>query len=63
MSATTGLPRIFTVAEVAEYLGCDPSTVYRAIGRTELRSIRVGQRKGLRVTEDALRAYLEGGAA
>lgn len=63
---TAGLPQIFTVEDVAEYLGCDRSTVYRLVDADELRSIRVGvgrKRPGIRITEDALRTYLAGGAA
>lgn len=60
---STELPKIFTVAEAAEYLRCDNSSVYRMINGGRLRSIRVGRKKGLRITEDALRAYLEGSAA
>ncbi len=60
-----GLPRIFTVEEVAEHLGCHRSTVHRMIAAGEIRSIRVGigKRARHRVTEDALRSYLEGSAA
>jgi excisionase family DNA binding protein len=62
----TELPKVFTVAEVADQLGCGDSTVYRMIDAGTLRAIRIGsgtKRPGLRITEDALRAYLEGRAA
>lgn len=56
------LPRIYTAAEVAEVLGCDTSTVYRMLddGRIAYFTVGVGTRRRgcVRVTEDALRAYM-----
>lgn len=60
---TTGLPQIFTVSEVAEYLGCAASTVYRLVDDKALHAVRVGRKRSIRITEDALRDYLAGGAA
>ncbi len=63
---SSDLPKIFTVAEIAAYLSCDGSTVYRLIDAGSLRAVRVGvgrKRPGIRITEDALRSYLEGRAA
>lgn len=62
---SAAIPKVFTIAEVAELLGCHPSTVTRMIANRSIRSIRVGvgQRAGHRITEDALRDYLEGSAA
>lgn len=60
------IPKVFTIAEVAEILGCHPSSVARMVEAGSIRSIRVGtgpKRPGIRITEDALRAYLEGRAA
>lgn len=52
------LPRLYTVAQVAEYLDCDTSTVYRAIGDGRLRSACIGAKGTRRVTEPALLEFL-----
>lgn len=59
--STTGLPRIYTVPELAEYFGCDESTVYRRIRSGELRAFTIGRKKGIRVREDAVLEYTAAG--
>ena len=51
-------PAVLRVAEVAEVLRCDPSTVYAMVRRDELPSIRVG--RNLRFSRDQLARFLEG---
>lgn len=52
---------LLTIAEVADRMRCSRRTVYRIIGRGELRTLRVGSR--LRVVEIELRDYLTRGTA
>ena len=47
------------VKEVAARLGCSLSTAYQLIDSGRLLSHQVGMRKGIRVSEEDLRAYLE----
>lgn len=47
------------VKEVAARLGCSLSTAYQLIDSGRLPSHHVGMRKGIRVSEDDLHAYLE----
>ena len=57
-----GLPRILTIAEVSSYLRVSTPTVYSIIYSGDLHGFsftgRDG-RKGVRVTEDDLKAFLE----
>lgn len=50
-----GLP----ISDVAEILHVAPKTVYRLIGRGELRAVHVG--RAVRVLKSDLVAYLRGG--
>ena len=46
------------VAEIAEQLGVDPSTVYRAVKSGDLVAYRIGTGRGtVRVTPDAFAEY------
>ncbi len=49
--------RLYTVPQVVEMLACSRSWVYQMIGEGKLKAIRIGEKKGLRVTEKSLRAY------
>ena len=50
------LAQCYTVAEVANYLGCSPSTVWRRIAESRLKAMRDGRL--VRVTAEDLQAYL-----
>ncbi len=50
-------PKFLTVAEVAEQMRVSKMTVYRLVHSGELAAVRVG--RSFRVTEQALRDYLE----
>lgn len=52
------LPRLYTVSEVASYLGVAVDTVYRAITDGRLRAARIGRKEVYRVTERALLEFL-----
>ena len=52
------LPRLYTVAEIADWASCDDSTVYRAIERGDLPHVRFGAKSVIRVPEPALLAWL-----
>lgn len=52
------LPKLYSVAEVADYLDCGESTVYRLIAAKRLAAVQVGMKKVLRITEPALAEYL-----
>ncbi len=55
---------MLTVKQVAERLGVQPSTVYAAVQSGVLKCHRIrcrpGSRGAIRITEEQLRAYLEG---
>jgi excisionase family DNA binding protein len=58
--------RLLRVADVAERLGVDPSTVYRLVQRGELPALQIGGRgHTVRIDENELQAWLydEGDAA
>src|SRR5262245_35435640 len=57
------LLEVLKVQEVAALLRVDRKTVYDLIDRRELRAIRVGRRRLIRVPRAMLRSYLEGRAA
>lgn len=59
MSDTRDLDRIYTVDDVAKYLGCTRGTVRNYIRRGKLRAIKVGGARLVRVTESALRSFVE----
>jgi excisionase family DNA binding protein len=50
------LPPLYSVAQVAEYLGVSTRTVNRLIARGELAMIWPG--RSLRITEEAVLAYI-----
>jgi excisionase family DNA binding protein len=50
--ASIRLPRLFTVVEVAEYLGVSPRTVRRMIKTRALPVVRLG--RSIRISETAL---------
>jgi excisionase family DNA binding protein len=50
--ASIRLPRLFTVTEVAEYLGVSPRTVRRMVKARVLPIVRVG--RSIRISEAAL---------
>jgi excisionase family DNA binding protein len=47
---------IYSVKEVAAFLGLHPNTVYRSIGKGELRALRIN--KSLRILSEDLQEYL-----
>ncbi|UJX40372.1 helix-turn-helix domain-containing protein [Desulfovibrio sp. JY] len=51
--------KLLTVLQVSERLKCHKSYVYKLIGKHELRHIRLGDIKGLRITERSLLRYLK----
>lgn len=57
MNHVAGLPKIFTIDWVAEYLGVSTDTVRREVRRKRLRCTRIGVR--LKFTEDQIDAYLQ----
>lgn len=52
------LPKLYSVGEVAEYLGCASSTVYDAVDDGRLRCVRVGAKRTIRITEPALLEFI-----
>jgi len=56
-AAVESVPKLMTVAEVADALGTCTETARRLIWRGQLRSTRVG--RAVRVRVEDLRAYLE----
>lgn len=52
------LPKLYTVDDVAEYVGCSPSTIYAAITRGQLRACTVGAKQTKRITETAILEWL-----
>ncbi|GFK95460.1 hypothetical protein NNJEOMEG_03323 [Fundidesulfovibrio magnetotacticus] len=55
--AAEGKP--LTVPEVKERLNCSRSFVYKLINRRELKVIRLGDKKGIRVPERSVNRYLK----
>lgn len=54
-----GLPRVYKLTEVAEYLGWSKTTMYDVARSGRIRLITPnGHVKGARVTEDELRRYM-----
>lgn len=51
-------PRAFSVRQASERLGLEPTTIYTAISKGDLRAKRVGSR--LRVESTALRDWWDG---
>jgi excisionase family DNA binding protein len=51
-------PRLMTVREVADRLGCSRANVYGLINRGLLPVIRIGKSKGYRVDSNDLGAFL-----
>lgn len=51
--------RLLTVDQVAERLQVNPETVRRWLRRGELEGVDLGHKAGYRVTEAALREFLE----
>lgn len=49
--------RLFNVSQVKEELSCSRSWVYALIERGELRAVRLGTVKGLKVTQKSLDKY------
>ena len=65
LSTNDSLPRLYTVAQIAERLGCSAKSVRRLIDEGELQAYQLrrsgGGRRGssIRIAESELRAYLE----
>lgn len=53
---------VHTIAEAAGIMRCSENSVYRLVETGRLRAFRVG-RRGWRITEDALNAYMGGDGA
>lgn len=53
-----GIPEVFTVRELAEYLGLHPKTVYAYIAEGRIRAIRCGRSYRIRCewVEDYIRS-------
>jgi excisionase family DNA binding protein len=51
--------KLYTVDEVAQLLKLSKRTVYSYIQFGYLRAIQVGEKKALRIPDDALREFLE----
>jgi excisionase family DNA binding protein len=51
--------KLYTVDEVAQFLKLSKRTVYSYIQFGYLRAIQVGEKKALRIPDDALREFLE----
>lgn len=51
--------RLLNVAQVADVLTCSRSWVYRLIGDGRLKALRIGSRRGLRVTEKSVWDYMK----
>jgi excisionase family DNA binding protein len=51
--------KLYTVDEIAQLLRLSKRTVYSYIQFGYLRAIQVGEKKALRIPEDALREFLE----
>lgn len=49
----------FTVSEGAEYAGVSRDTIYTACERGELRHVRIGGRRSIRLKPDWIDAWLE----
>ena len=52
-------PRLLTIAETAECLGCSEANVYALIDAGKLPYVPVGKRKGYRVSLDDVRTFIE----
>jgi excisionase family DNA binding protein len=55
--------KLLTVGEAAELLRLHPYTIYRRIGRGELKAVRVGYEGPLRIPVDELDAWLVANSA
>lgn len=49
----------WTVQKVKEKLDCSRSFVYKLVARGELRSLRLGDVKGIRISEKSLYYYIK----
>ncbi len=49
----------FTVMQAAEYAGVSRDTIYTACERREIRQVRVGGRRAIRLKPDWIDAWLE----
>ena len=47
------------VAEAAEYSGCSRDTIYTACERAEIRHVRIGGRRAIRLKAEWIDAWLE----
>jgi excisionase family DNA binding protein len=58
----TDLPRLLTVEQVAERTGYAAGTIYNMIAAGKLASVKNGDQRssGVRIPEDAFRAWIEG---
>lgn len=52
------IPDLLTLRDVAKRLRCSLSNAYGLVERGELRAYRVGAKKGYRVSEEQLQAFL-----
>jgi excisionase family DNA binding protein len=57
VTGITVLPKLYTDAEAAHYLGCDPETVARERRRGRLGFIRIG--RVVKIREDQLARYVQ----
>jgi excisionase family DNA binding protein len=49
--------RLLNVVQVMERLNCSRSFVYKLVGGGQLKALRIGEVKGLRVTEKSLERF------
>ena len=51
--------KLLSVSVVSKRLSCSVSSVYRLIDYYDLQAVKVGPKKGLRVSEKELQKYIE----
>jgi excisionase family DNA binding protein len=57
-TAPTGSPRLLKIPQVAEYLQIRRGEVYEMIRRGELPTVQLGEKRGLRISEDDLNEFV-----
>lgn len=60
MKLPSNIPRLLTIAQVADVLTCSPATVYGLVETGELPIITIGKSKGYRVDPEDLEKFVAG---